>query len=369
MKVFITFVKKEFKHIGRDTRTLMILLAMPIILVVLFGYAITTEVKDTRYAVLDMSHDQYTQRLAERFAANRYFVYKGEVSNRQQALAMFNHGEIDMVIVMGANFAQELGHGAGGSIQLLLDGSEPNQAATRTSYAQQVLADFAQELQQGSATSQQQCNIVPVIHLLYNPQSISAYNFVPGIIGLILMLVCCMMTAVAIVREKESGTMEVLLASPLRPMTIIMAKLVPYFAVSVGDLAIILLLSRYMLGMPFAGNFPTFAAISLLYIVVALSLGLMISCLCSSQLAAMLISLIMVIPCLYFSGMAFPIESMPTVFQHVSAFMPARWYVSVVRKLMIQGVEVKYVLQETVVLLTSAAVLLGISLVSFKKRL
>lgn len=368
MKVFASFVRKEFKHIERDTRTLVILFAMPIILIVLFGFAITTEVKDIRYTVLDMSHDQYTQRLAERFAANRYFIYKGEVSNRQQAMAKFNHGDVDMVIVFGGNFAQELGHCTGGSIQLLLDGSEPNQAATRAGYAQQVIADFAQDLQQSSATGQQ-CNIVPVTHLLYNPQAISAYNFVPGIIGLILMLVCCMMTAIAIVREKESGSMEVLLASPLKAMTIILAKLVPYFVISFADLVIILLLSRYMLGMPFAGNLPAFIGISLIYIIVCLSLGLMISCLCSSQLAAMLISLIMVIPCIYFSGMAFPIESMPTTFQHVSTVMPARWYVSVVRKLMVQGVAVKYVIEETLILAFSAAVLLSIALASFKKRL
>ncbi len=368
MKTFQSFVRKEFYHIFRDTRTLMILLGIPVILVVLFGFAITTEVKDIRLGILDLSRDNITRQIVERLNASKYFTLQANFLNREQAMNEFNKGEIDMVIVFGENFATNIGHGTGASVQYLLDGSEPNQASIRTGYAGQIIASFAQEMQERSATGRQ-FNIVPVTHMLYNPQGKSEYNFVPGIIGMILMLICTMMTSIAIVKEKETGTMEVLLASPLKSTTIIFAKIVPYFAISCIVLAMILVLSGLVLGMPFAGNIMAFLGISLLYIFVSLSLGLMISSLVSSQLVAMLISLIMVIPCIYFSGMAFPIESMPTAFQHVSTIMPARWYVSAIRKLMIQGVAVKYVVQETVVLLISAAVLITISLASFKKRL
>ncbi len=368
MKTFLSFVRKEFYHIFRDFRTLMILIAIPIILIVLFGFAITTEVKDIRITVVDNAHDQLSQQLVEAFRASSYFVLQGE-QTIDEARHSLETSSTDMALVIGDNFAQGLGHGTGASVQLLVDGSEPNQGSTRAGYAQQVIAAWAQSAMQGRGASGSQLTINPVVHMLYNPQGKSEYNFVPGTLGLILMLICAMMTSIAIVREKETGTMEILLASPLKPMTIILAKLIPYFVVGSVDLAIMLTLSKVLLGMPFAGSLPVFLGISLLYVIVALSLGLFISTLVNSQLAAMLLSIVLVIPVLYFSGMAFMIESMPEVFQRVSAIMPARWYVSAARKLMIQGVEAKYVVEETCVLALEAVVLLAVSLASFKKRL
>ena len=354
----------------RDTRTMVILFLLPIVLIVLFGFAITTEVKNVRLTVVDQSHDDITARIVERFAANRYFTISSMVSSVDEATAELDAARTDMVLVLPAGMADDMLHGGEVSVQLLVDGSEPNQAATRVAYAQQVLAVMGQEiLAERAGAMATTYNIVPEVHMLYNPQQRSEYNFVPGIIGMVLMLICAMMTSIAIVREKETGTMEVLLASPLRPLTIILSKLVPYFVISTIDLGIILLLARFLLGMPFAGNIPMFLGVSLLYIFVALALGLLISTLVSSQLAAMLLSLLLVIPVLYFSGMAFPIESMAPVFQRVSMVLPARWYVSAVRKLMVQGVAVRYVVQETIVLAVMAFTLITVSLLSFKKRL
>lgn len=368
MKTFLSFVRKEFYHIFRDTRTMMILLAMPVILIVLFGFAITTEVKNIRVMVVDLSHDDITRQITERYRNNSYFDLVATSQHMDDVERVFNSSNADIAVVFGSNFAENLLHTGEASVQLLVDGSEPNQASTRTGYAQQVLMQYAQEMMaQRGVKPGYQINVNT--RMLYNPQLKGEYNFVPGIIGMILMLVCAMMTSVAIVREKESGTMEVLLASPLKPITIILAKLVPYFLVSIVDLGIILVLSKYLLHMPFAGSLPAFLGVSLLYILVALSLGLLISTLANSQLVAMLISLLLVIPVIYFSGMAFPIESMPEVFQRVSAIMPARWYVSATRKLMVQGTEVKYVAQETLILVEMAAVLITVSLASFKKRL
>ena len=211
--------------------------------------------------------------------------------------------------------------------------------------------------------------IVPITRMLYNPQSKSEYNFVPGVIGLILMLICAMMTSISIVREKEMGTMEVLLASPLPPIVIVLAKLVPYFVISCLNLTTILLLSTFLLHIPIAGSLIGLVAITLLYILVALLLGLFISTLANSQLAAMLLSLLLIVPTVYLSGLAFPIESMPEVLQRISNIGPARWYIAVVRKLMIQGVEMRYVLHETAVLALMAVVLLLVSWKLFKTRL
>ena len=376
MKQFIIFVRKEFRHILRDKRTMLILLVMPVIMIILFGFAITTEVKDSRVVMLDHSKDEATARIQQHISANRYFTIVADVSNEKEIQQMFLESKADIAVIFGRNFSDEMLHSGKAAIQLLADGSEPNQASVRTGYMQQILAAYLQDYIQAERShapttqaAMPQMQIVPVTKMLYNPQSRSEYNFVPGVIGLILLLICAMMTSIAIVKEKETGTMEVLLASPLPPIIIVVAKLVPYFVLSCTNLATILLLSVFVLDIPIAGSVAGFIAISLLYILVSLLLGLFISNCVGSQLAAMLLSLLLIVPTIYLSGLAFPIESMPEALQRASSVIPARWYVEVARKLMIQGVEMKYVMHEAAVLALMAAVLLGVSWKMFKVRL
>lgn len=218
MKQFLSFVRKEFIHILRDPRSLLILLVMPQIMVLLPGYVIKNEVKDIRVAVLDRSHDVYTDQITQRLYANDYFIGKGEIKSEQEATEMFRKGEIDLVVVFGSEFADCLIHSKDASIQILSDGSEPNQASVRVAYAQQVVAGFQKELMQQMAQAGktgQQFNIRVNSRMLFNPQQRSEVNFVPGGVGMVILLICCMMTSIAIVRERETGTMEILLASPL----------------------------------------------------------------------------------------------------------------------------------------------------------
>ena len=380
MKQFIVFVRKEFRHILRDKRTMLILLVMPIIMIILFGFAITTEVKDSHVVILDHSKDEVTTRIQEHIRNNRYFTIVADIHSEKEIQQMFLENNADIAVIFSHNFSDEMRHSGKTSIQLLADGSEPNQAAVRTGYMQQILAGYLQDYIQQERSHAQMAQastssftpsfqIIPVTKMLYNPQSRSEYNFVPGVIGLILLLICAMMTSIAIVKEKEMGTMEILLASPLPPIVIVVAKLVPYFVIFCMNLATILLLSVFLLNIPIAGSMMGFIAISLLYILVSLLLGLFISNCVSSQLAAMLLSLLLIVPTVYLSGLAFPIESMPKALQRVSAIIPARWYVEVARKLMIQGVEMKYVMHETAVLALMAVVLLGVSWKLFKVRL
>lgn len=379
MRQFIIFVRKEFRHIFRDRRTMLILLVMPIVMIILFGFAITTEVKDSRVVILDHSKDDVTTQIQEHIAHNKYFTIVADVHEEKDIQRMFLENKADIAVIFSHDFANEMMHSGKASVQLLADGSEPNQAAVRTGYIQQILVGYLQNYiqQQRShaqmrlASSVQMANfqIIPITKMLYNPQSRSEYNFVPGVIGLILLLICAMMTSIAIVKEKEMGTMEVLLASPLPPIVIVVAKLVPYFVISCTNLATILLLSVCLLDIPIAGSVVGFIVISLLYILVSLLLGLFISNCVNSQLAAMLLSLLLIVPTIYLSGLAFPIESMPETLQHASCIVPARWYIEVARKLMIQGVEMKYVMHETAVLVLMAVILLGISWKLFKVRL
>ena len=321
--------------------------------------------------------------------ANFTFIYKTDNEKRTYTLNVKESGSVSMTVIISPmkdgqevcsvvldseywdSFNEQMAE-LGNNLRV--------QAAVRTGYMQQILAGYLQDYIQQERSHAQMAQastssftpsfqIIPVTKMLYNPQSRSEYNFVPGVIGLILLLICAMMTSIAIVKEKEMGTMEILLASPLPPIVIVVAKLVPYFVISCMNLATILLLSVFLLNIPIAGSVMGFIAISLLYILVSLLLGLFISNCVSSQLAAMLLSLLLIVPTVYLSGLVFPIESMPEALQNASAIIPARWYVEVARKLMIQGVEMKYVMHETAVLALMAVVLLGVSWKLFKVRL
>lgn len=368
MKQFLIFAGKEFRHIFRDRRTMLILLVMPVVQIILFGFAITTEVQNVRMAVLDPSDDVLTRRIIERLDASEYFTLTTRFSTPAQMDDAFRRSQVDMAVVFSPDFAGRLYTGQS-AIQLVCDATDPNTATMQASYATGIIQSAARQLLPPKAAARMAV-LQPEVKLLYNPQMKSVYNFVPGVMGLILMLICAMMTSVSIVREKEMGTMEVLLVSPVRPIFIILSKTVPYFVLSFVNLITILLLSVYVLHVPVAGSLGWLVAVSLLFIFVSLSLGLLISTLTQTQVAAMLVSgLVLMMPTMLLSGMIFPVESMPWVLQAVSAVIPARWYIQAVRKLMIQGVDIGNVLTEVSVLMAMALLLITVSLRKFKNRL
>ncbi len=368
MKPFISFVRKEFFHIFRDTRTMLILIVMPIVMIVLFGFAITTEVKNTQVAIYDPSKDVATQQICQQLEANSYFTITEQLTDPSQIDEVFREGKISLVIVFSDHFADDMAHTGEATIQLLADGTEPNLATMRMGYAQNILMSWQQQLNdQGGAASRQ---VVPEVRMLYNPQQKSEFNFVPGVIAMILLLICAMMSSVSIVREKEMGTMEVLLASPLPPAYIILAKAVPYFTISCVNLTTILLLSAFILRIPIAGSLLCIIALSVCYILVSLSLGLFISTLVDNQLAALLLSgMVLMMPAMFLSGMIFPVESMPVWLQWISTLVPARWFGDALRRLMIQGVDARYVGREFLILAIMMAVLLATAIKKFKTRL
>lgn len=366
MKQFIAFVRKEFFHIFRDRRTMLILLGMPIVQIILFGFAITTEVKNVRVVVLDPSNDVVTRQIIDRMDASEYFTITTSLHSPAEVEDAFRRGDVDMAIVFSEGFADNLYTGDA-ALQIISDATDPNMATMQAGYATNIISMVGQEMLPPGVHA---ATILPQIKLLYNPQMKSAYNFVPGVMGLILMLICAMMTSISIVREKETGTMEVLLVSPVKPIFIILAKAVPYFVLSFVNLITILLLSVYALNVPVAGSLFWLVIMSLLFIFVSLALGLLISTVTRTQVAAMLVSgLMLMMPTMLLSGMIFPVESMPAILQGISAALPARWYIQAVRKLMIEGVDISLVLTEVSVLTVMAVVLITISFKKFKHRL
>ena len=362
MKQFIAFVKKEFHHILRDRRTMLNLIVMPIVQIILFGFAISTDVRIVQTAILTSSVNSDTRHIIDRLDASEYFTVKYVVHTNEELNQLFRKGKIEL----GIAFPRELQRQRfdSESIQIIDDATEPNLAITRSSYANGIIAA---ELRQAGI---QHPSIVMHTKLLYNPQMRSAYNFVPGVMGLILMLICAMMTSISIVREKETGTMEILLVSPMNSLFVILSKAVPYFVLSILNLTTILLLSFFVLDVPIAGSLTALVGVSLIFIFVSLALGLLISNVTQTQVAAMLASgMVLMLPTIILSGIIFPIESMPGILQGISCFIPARWYVSIVRRIMIEGVPFMYVWKETAILLFMAVVLIGITTRTFKNRL
>ncbi len=367
MKQFISFVQKEFRHILRDKRTMLILFGMPVVMIILFGFAVTTEVQNVRLAVLDPSNDQATTEIIHELDANKYFDFVMYVHNAEEVNRAFLGNKADIVLSFEENFEQNLLHTGTASIQLLVDGTDPNMCKILVGYVTNILNTYQQKRVTPGKTMIQ---IIPHVKMLYNPQTKSAYNFVPGVMGLILMLICAMMTSISIVREKETGTMEVLLVSPIKPLYIVFAKMVPYFVLSCINLTTILLLSVYVLGVPMSGNLGLLVTISMLFIVVALSIGLLISTIVDTQVAAMLVSgMVLMLPVILLSGMIYTIESMPLPMQFVSNIIPAKWYILCVKKVMIEGLGIGAVYHEVLILLFMAFVLLTISIKLFKDRL
>jgi ABC-2 type transport system permease protein len=362
-----SFVQKEFYHIFRDKRTILILIGMPIVQIILFGFAISTEVKNTPIAVFDSSGDISTRRIINQMDASAYFTVKKILNSPEEIDEVFKKGDIGLVVVFSENFNENLMHTGEASIQLLADATDPNQATMVTNYVSRIIDSYRQEQMREYSIP---FRIEQEVRMLYNPEMKGAYNFVPGVMGMILMLICAMMTSVAIVREKETGTMEVLLASPLKPIYIILAKMTPYFLISWFNLITILLLSIFVLDVPVSGSLFWLNLLSLLFIVVALSLGLLISTLVQTQVAAILASgMGLMMPVVILSGMMFPIESMPEILQWISGFIPARWYIAAVKKMMIEGAPVMHILKEMAILTGMALVIIAVSLKKFKIRL
>ncbi len=351
MKQFIAFVRKEFSHIARDRWTMIILLALPFVMMVLFGYAITTEVRNIGMYVFDPVRDARNGAMIAELSQSEYFAMKGYIDSPSEIDEVFREGRGQLVVVF-----------SGDAVQFVADGSDPNTAVTVTSYAQSTLSRFG--------APPPPARIIPEIKLLYNPQMKGAYSTVPGVMGMILMLICAMMTSISIAREKEMGTMEVLLVSPVKPLTIILSKTVPYFALSCVNLATILAFSSFVLAIPIRGSLLLLIAVSLLFIVVSLAIGLLISAIASSQLVALLASgMGLMMPVILLSGMIFPIENMPAVLRSISNVIPARWYITAVRKIMIMGLGPESVVREVSVLAAMAAILTAVSLGKFKTRL
>jgi len=367
MKQFLSFVRKEFYHVFRDKKTLLMLFGLPIVLIVLFGFAVTNEIKNAKIVICDYAEDEATQRIINKLEAGNQFKITKSIMSHTEIENAFKKENIKLAIIFPANFNKDLLHLNKAQVQIIADASDPNTANTLTNYATAIIMDYQQELMKNNTIP---LRIVTETRMLYNPELKGATNFVPGIMALVLLLVCVLMTAVSIVREKETGTMEILLVSPISPFLVIISKAIPYFFLSLINLSVILILSVTLLEMPINGSLWLLVAESTLFIICALSLGLLISNNTQSQQSAMLISMMgMLVPTMLFTGFMFPIENMPVPLQVITNIVPSKWYYIIVKSIMIKGLGFSAIWKETLILFGTTYFLLFVSLKTFKNRL
>lgn len=361
------FIIKEFYHIFRDVRSMIILFGMPLVQVLLFGFAISTDVKDAKIAILDHAKDNVSREITRKLLSSGYFVLEQQLSSEADIGACFRAGKVKEVVIFEENFARNLETEKKANIQLLADASDPNTANLLVNYTTSIINDYQRTLLKDKALPLQ---IEPEVKLLYNPGLKSVFMFVPGIITVLLMLISAMMTSISIAREKELGTMEILLVSPLRPFQIVVGKVVPYVILSFVNAITILLLGYFVFGMPVQGSLPLLLAESLLFILMALSLGILISTVSSSQQMAMMLSMFaLMLPTILLSGFIFPIENMPLPLQIFSNIMPPKWFIIIIKAIMLKGVGLAYIWKETLIISGMCLLFIALSVRKFKIRL
>lgn len=367
MKRFKGFVIKEFYHIFRDYRTMVILFGMPLVQILIFGFAISTEIKNAEIAILDNSKDVVTQKITNKILSSGYFKLEANLSDYKEIESSFRKGKIKEVIIFENNFAKKLETEKKANIQIIADASDPNTASLITSYTTNIINNYQVEMMKNQHLPMQ---INPEVKLLYNEELKSVFMFVPGTITVLLMLISAMMTSISITREKELGTMEILLASPLKPIQIVVGKVVPYVFISFMIAVIILLLGFTVFGMPVQGNLILLLAECLLFIVMALSLGILISTVTQTQQTAMMISMFaLMLPTILLSGFIFPIENMPLPLQIISNIVPPKWFIIIIKNIMLKGVGIGFIWKETLILLGMTLFFIALSVKKFKIRL
>ncbi|WP_321286128.1 ABC transporter permease [uncultured Sunxiuqinia sp.] len=367
MDRFLGFFKKEFFHIFRDRRTMIILFGIPIIQLMLFGTVITNEIKDARIAIFDQSKDEMTQEITSKLLSSGYFLLDQNLQTTNDIEAILKKGRVKEVLIFGRDFSRKLKREGKADIQIIADASDPNLAKMLTSYTTGIINDYIFKKMDDLHLPMQ---IEPEVRMVYNENLQSVYMFVPGIMAMILMLISAMMTSISITREKELGTMEILLVSPLRPIQIILGKVTPYLLLSIINAVLILGIGHFIFGVPIKGSWVLLMGESVLFILMALCVGIMISSLSKTQMVAMFISVIaLMLPTILLSGFIFSIENMPLSLQVVSHIIPPRWFIVILRNIMLKGVGIAYVWKETLVLVFMALLFVTIAVKKFKTRL
>ena len=367
MKRFIGFLKKEIYHIVRDRRSLFILFGMPIVQILLFGFAITNEINNVEIAILDKAQDEAAKEIIAKISASKYFHIQQFLNNEAAIESAFKAGKIKAVLNFEKDFSKKFNTEKTANVQIITDATDPNTANTIYNFTNAILQKFQQE---SNLNIKNPIPVASETRMVFNPELKSVFMFVPGVMTIILMLVSAMMTSISITREKELGTMEILLVSPIQPLLVIVGKVVPYIFLSIINACVIVLLGIFVFHMPLQGSYLLFGFERVLFIITSLSLGILISTVSATQQTAMMISLMgLMLPTILLSGFIFPISSMPLPLQIISNIVPAKWFIIILKAIMLKGVGIAYIWKETLILTGMTLFYIGLSVKKYKIRL
>lgn len=373
MNRILSIVRKEFIQIFRDTRTLIIVLIFPIFLLLLFGYAITLDINNITLAVCDLDNSSYSRELIQKFTESSYFNMKYFTTDEKKLLRYIDSGKIKVLIKIPPDFQEKISSGKTSSFQVIIDGSDSNTANIILGYTNLILQDYLNKIMVNLISRQGGKNIDLPVELrdrvLFNPELKSMNFIVPGLIGVIMMVTTVALISLSIVKEREKGTIEAILVSPVKSYEFILGKLIPNIIIAFADFSIILFGGIIIFGVPFRGSFLLLFFLSGLFLLSALGIGLIISSITQSQQVAWTISLIStLLPSLILSGFIFPISSMPKIIQIISGFFPIRYFLVILRGIILKGVGFQCLFYESIILTIFGIFLLSVSILRFKKK-
>jgi ABC-2 type transport system permease protein len=358
-------LRKEFIHIVRDWRSLLIVILMPLAMIILYGYAITLDMRNIRFAVIDDARSPESREIIRAFSENGFFVLVPTELHRDDIEQSFYRRDVSLVVVIPRDLSSDLRRDRRGRVQLIIDATDSNVGTFISAYSEQVLAHASARLH---GHPRMLFDIAP--RIFYNPDMKSAYFFVPGLVALILMLISALLTSIAITREKETGTMEQILVSPVRPVEIIIGKVAPYIVLGLLNAVVIIVSARLLFDVPIRGDLLLLALLSLIYVFVALSFGLLFSTVAKTQQVAMFMTLMAtILPTMMLSGFIFPVASMPDVLRWISRIIPATYYLDIIRGIMLKGIGLRELAMQSAVLTAFGVFLLAVATKRFSVRL
>jgi ABC-2 type transport system permease protein len=369
----ISIIRKEFIQIWRDPRTLVIILIIPIVQLFLLGYSATSDIKNIQLAVFDQSRSAESRALLESYQAADYFVVSHYLESEDEARALIEKGDARAALIIPPDFGQRLAEGEA-QVSFILDGSDPTVASTSLSAARLIGQAYATEiLAETIASTGQKFELQPPVdvrtNVWYNPDLISAYFMIPGVIGMILFAITAILTATAVVRERERGTIEQLIVTPIRSWELIVGKITPYVLLAFLDMIEVLAIGHWWFGVPIRGSLALILLTSGIFLLSGLGIGLFASTIANTQQEAMLIVWMTLLPAIFLSGFFFPLQAMPQILQWVSMIIPLRYYLVIIRALLLKGVGLEMILNEVLALVAFAVVIMTAASVRFHKRL
>ncbi len=369
----ISIIRKEFIQIFRDKRTLVLILVIPIMQLFLLGYAATNDVRNVPLAVFDQSHSVESRALLDAYRAADYFKIAYSVGSEANIQTLIEKGDVRAGLIIPPDYAERLKQGTA-QVAFVLDGSDPTVASTALSAAQLIGQSHATGiLSEKISRSGQNFRVQPPVEVRttvwYNPDLISAYFMIPGVIGMILFAITAILTATAVVRERERGTIEQLIVTPIRPWELVLGKILPYTLLGLFDTVEVLLVGHWWFGVPIRGSMLLIVLLSALFLLSGLGIGLFASTIANTQQEAMLTVWMTLLPSIFLSGFFFPLDAMPKVLYYISYAMPLRYYLSIIRVLLLKGVGIESILPDVIALAIFGVVIMGAAALRFRKRL